>query len=135
MASGRDGCESAVHPPGADQQRKAGDIQLLVNGHGGQDRRKGFTLDSDSWDEYFASLDAALKAPSHLTHAQMERAWNYAYCFFKEYPQPFPRHVEKIAASLKKRPLSYILSQEGRSYYESTFQQMAGTTVTWDDNL
>ncbi|MFH1908494.1 MAG: hypothetical protein ABIL11_14115, partial [Chloroflexota bacterium] len=123
-------------------------------------RKKGFTLDADTWDEYFAVLEAALAdlrgspgsstgrgSPGssevvpvpikgtgpgqRLTPEQVARAWNYAYCFFAEYPRPFPWHLEKIWSSLEKRPLSYVLSPQGRAEYEATFQQMAGAAITW----
>jgi hypothetical protein len=111
-------------------------VPVLISGRAHY-RKKGFTLDADSWEEYFAKLDAALKdlPACRLTPQQLEQAWNYSYCFFKEYPRLFPWHLEKIAADLEKTPLAYVLSPEGRAEYEITFQQMAGATITWDDNL
>jgi len=114
-------------------------------------RKKGFTLDADTWDEYLDVLEAALAdlrgSPGssevvpvsargtgpgqRLTPEQVARAWNYAYCFFAEYPRPFPWHLEKIWSSLEERPLSYVLSPQGRAEYEATFQQMAGAAITW----
>ncbi len=116
-------------------------IPVLVSGNAHY-RKKGFTLDADTWDEYFAVLDAALAdlrgSPGsstgpgqRLTPEQVARAWNYAYCFFAEYPRPFPWHLEKIWSSLEKRPLSYVLSPQGRAEYEATFQQMAGARIGW----
>jgi hypothetical protein len=116
-------------------------IPVLVSGRAHY-RKKGFTLDADTWDEYFSSLDRALVdlrgitgsriRPEHrLTAEQIESAWNYAYCFFAEYPRPFPWHLEKIMADLEQRPLSFILSPEGRAIYETTFQQMAGRPIEW----
>ncbi|MDI6770072.1 MAG: hypothetical protein QMD04_10420 [Anaerolineales bacterium] len=107
-------------------------IPVLVSGDAHY-RKKGFTLDADTWDEYFAVLEAALAdlPGQRLTPEQVARAWNYAYCFFAEYPRPFPWHLEKIWSSLEKRPLSYVLSPQGRAEYEATFQQMAGAAITW----
>jgi hypothetical protein len=107
-------------------------IPVVVSGRAHY-RKKGFTLDADTWDEYFSVLDRALTGiPGYrLTEAQVERAWNYAYCFFAEYPRPFPWHLEKIMADLEQRPLSYVLGPEGRAVYEATFQQMAGATIVW----
>jgi hypothetical protein len=107
-------------------------IPVLISGRAHY-RKKGFTLEADSWEEYFAKLDAALKdlPACRLTPQQLEQAWNYAYCFFKEYPRLFPWHLEKIAADLEKTPLAYVLSPEGRAEYETTFQQMAGEPITW----
>ena len=102
-------------------------IPVLVSGLA-QYRKKGFTLDADTWEEYFLALDRALKdlPGSRLTPNQIERAWNYTYFYFREYPKPFPWHLEKIMSDLKDRPIAYVLSQEGRSKFEATFEQLAG---------
>ncbi|MGA2490908.1 MAG: hypothetical protein ABSF99_12135 [Anaerolineales bacterium] len=106
-------------------------IPVLVSGKAHY-RRKGFTLDADTWDEYFTVLTQALTSiPARLTPEQLELAWNYAYSFFAEYPRPFPWHLEKIWRSLDKRPLAYVLSPDGRNKYEATFQQMAGMPMDW----
>jgi len=107
-------------------------IPVLVSGDS-QYRKKGFTLDADTWDEYFAVLDRALKdlPGCRLTPQQVEQARNYAYFYFKEYPHPFPWHLEKLWPSLEKRPLSYVLGAEGRALYEATFQQLAGAPSDW----
>jgi hypothetical protein len=102
-------------------------IPVLVSGLA-QYRKKGFTLDADTWEEYFLALDRALKdlPGSRLTPNQIERAWNYTYFYFREYPRPFPWHLEKIMSDLKERPIAYVLSPEGRSKFEATFEQLAG---------
>jgi hypothetical protein len=116
-------------------------IPVLVSGKAHY-RKKGFTLDADTWDEYFSILDRALAnlrgspgsstGPGHrLTAEQIERAWNYAYCYFAEYPRPFPWHLEKIMPDLEKYPISYVLSTEGRATFEATFQEMAGAPIAW----
>jgi hypothetical protein len=107
-------------------------IPVLVSG-ASQYAKKGFTLDADSWDEYFSVLNKALKDLSGylLTPVQVERARNYAYFYFKEYPRPFPWHLEKIWPSLEKRPLSYVLGPEGCAFYQATFQQLAGEPIDW----
>jgi hypothetical protein len=109
-------------------------IPVLVSG-ASQYRKKGFTLDADTWDEYFAVLNRALMDlfGYRLTLVQVERAWNYAYFYFKEYPRPFPWHLEKIWPSLEKRPLSYVLGPEGRARYDATFQLLAGEPTSWKD--
>jgi hypothetical protein len=101
-------------------------IPVLISG-AAQYRKKGFTLDADSWEEYFAVLDRALKdlPACRLTPEQVDRARNYAYFYFKEYPHPFPWHLEKIMSDLEERPVSYVLSPEGRSRFEATFRLMA----------
>ena len=105
-------------------------IPVLVSG-GAHFRNKGFTLDADTWDEYFDVLRAALAdlPGKRLNMEQEERAWNYAYFYFQEYPRPFPWHVEKISKDLERDPMSYVLSQEGRAEFEQTFQQLAGAPL------
>jgi hypothetical protein len=107
-------------------------IPVLVSGKSHY-RKKGFTLDADTWEEYFSILNRVLAdLPRYrLTAEQIERAWNYAYCYFAEYPRPFPWHLEKIVADLEKRPISYVLSPEGRATYETAFQEMAGAPIAW----
>jgi hypothetical protein len=96
--------------------------------------KKGFTLDADSWEEYFSSLDSTLERlpNARLTSEQVDLAWNYAYCFFKEYPRPFPWHLEKIDAHLDSTSLAYVLSPQGRFEFETTFRQMAGEPIRWE---
>jgi hypothetical protein len=107
-------------------------IPVLVSGFA-QYRKKGFTLDADSWEEYFTVLNRALEnlPACRLTPAQIAQAWNYAYFYFKEYPYPFPWHIEKIGSGLKKFPITYVLSQEGRNRFEATFQRMADVPDDW----
>lgn len=102
-------------------------IPVLLSGNAHY-RKKGFTLDADSWEEYFRKLEAALAdLPSQrLTPEQIERAWNYTYFYFQNYPRPFPWHIEKFWANYDRRPLGYVLSPEGRAQFEASFQEMAG---------
>jgi hypothetical protein len=98
-------------------------------------RGKGFTIDADSWEEYFQKLDAALAdlPAARLAPDQLEAAWNYSYAYFREYPRPFPWHIEHLWPGLEQRPLSYVLSDAGRSLYEATFQQMTGESMDWKE--
>ena len=97
-------------------------------------RNKGFTIDANTWEEYFHKMDLALAdlPAQRLSQEQIERAWNYAYAYFHDYPRPFPWHLAKIWSSVDKRPLSYILSPEGRARYQATFEQMAGAPIVWE---
>ncbi len=105
-------------------------IPVLVSGRAHY-RKKGFTLDADSWEEYFGLLDGVLSdLPGHrLTAQQVEAAWNYAYFFFREYPHPFPWHVEKIRKDLRRIPMAYVLSQAGQAEFGQTFQYLAGAPL------
>lgn len=107
-------------------------IPVLVSGRAHY-RKKGFTLDADSWEEYFGLLDAALAdLPGHrLSTQQVEAARNYAYFFFREYPHPFPWHVEKIRKDLKRFSMAYVLSQAGQAEFGQTFQHLAGAPLDY----
>jgi len=121
-----------VYTTHAGLEMAARGIPVLVSGRAHY-RKRGFTLDADTWEEYFRELELALAGlpARRLTPEQVERAWNYAYSFFCEYPRPFPWHLEKIEADLEKRPLSYLLSPDGRAEFEATFQNMAGAPLDW----
>ena len=60
-------------------------------------RGKGFTLDPDSWQEYFALLDKKLSEQNQqpISRELVERAWQYAYYFFFELSKPFPLALER----------------------------------------
>ena len=105
-------------------------IPVLVSGRAHY-RKKGFTLDADTVEEYFGLLEAVLAdLPGHrLTAQQIEAAWNYAYYFFREYPHPFPWHVEKIGKDLRRDPMAYVLSQAGQAEFGQTFQHLAGAPL------
>ena len=107
-------------------------IPVVVSGRAHY-RNRGFTIDADSWDEYFRKLELALAdlPAQRLTPQQVEQAWNFAYSFYGEYPRPFPWHIEKIRQGLDKCPLSYVLSPEGRLEYETTFKELAGEPIDW----
>jgi len=96
-------------------------------------RGKGFTLDVDSWEAYFATLEKVLSSPVQfrLTRLQVDQAWAYAYRFFFEYPLPFPWHVAHFPDDVQTWPLARVLSQEGEAMFGQTFRYLAGETVKW----
>lgn len=96
-------------------------------------RGKGFTLDPTSWEDYFDLLTSALSVhtPSRLSQNQVEQAWNYAYRFFFEYPQPYPWHLLHFWKDLVTWPASRLLSQEGMASYRQTFDYLAGDPIRW----
>lgn len=96
-------------------------------------RGKGFTLDPESWEGYFELLEQVLSQPSdyRLTTQQVGQAWNYAYRFFFEYPQPFPWHLLHIWKDLETWPLSRLLSPEGMTAYQKTFNYLVGEPIQW----
>jgi len=99
-------------------------------------RNKGFTLDPQTWEEFYAHLDRVLSNPSQarLPLEQVQTAWNYAYRFFFDYPSPFPWHLHFFALNeLKTWPLERVLSEEGQEIFGDTFQYMTGEHRDWSN--
>ena len=98
-------------------------------------RGRGFTLDPNTWDEYFSTLETVLAdLPAHrLSEAQIAKAWNYAYRFFFEYPRPFPWRLMNFWDDLEIWPVEKVLSDEGMAQFEDTFQFLVGEPFTWKD--
>jgi hypothetical protein len=96
-------------------------------------RGKGFTLDVDTWDAYFETLDRVLLSTQDYrpTREQVEGAWTYAYRFFFEYPQPFPWHVQHFWEAESKWPLDVVLSEDGKELFENTFRYLVGEPIEW----
>jgi hypothetical protein len=98
-------------------------------------RRRGFTLDPNSWDEYFTTLENVLGnlAAHRLDEKQTEFAWNYAYRFFFEYPRPFPWRLMNFWDDLETWPLEKVLSQEGLAQFGDTFGFLVNEPFKWND--
>jgi hypothetical protein len=96
-------------------------------------RNKGFSLDPDTWEAYFELLSNVLSNTGkfRLDQQQVEQAWNYAYRFFFEYPQPFPWHLLHFGKDLESWPLSRLLDDKGLSGYRQTFNYLAGEPIRW----
>jgi hypothetical protein len=96
-------------------------------------RSRGFTLDPNTWDEYFATLERVLfDLPAHrLTDEQTAKAWNYAYRFFFEYPRPFPWRLMNFWDDLEVWSVERVLSEEGMSQFGDTFRFLVGEPFTW----
>lgn len=96
-------------------------------------RGRGFTIDPNSWDEYFATLERVLAdLPAHrLTEEQTARAWNYAYRFFFEYPRPFPWRLMNFWDDLEVWPAENVLSEDGITQFGDTFKFLVGEPFTW----
>jgi hypothetical protein len=99
-------------------------------------RGRGFTLDPNSWNEYFRVLEAALgDLPGHLlTEAQVEAAWKYAYRFFFDFPHPFPWRLMNFWDDLNVWPLDRVLGDEGRALFGDTFGFLVNEPFTWKDS-
>jgi hypothetical protein len=96
-------------------------------------RGRGITLDPNSWDEYYATLEKVLgDIPAHqLNEKQTEFAWNYAYRFFFEYPRPFPWRLMNFWDDLAEHPLEKVLSDEGMARFKDTFDFLVGEPFIW----
>jgi hypothetical protein len=96
-------------------------------------RRRGFTYDPATYDDYFAMLDKILAdVPAHrLKPAQVQTAWEYAYRFFFEYPIPFPWRLMHFWKDLEIWPLGRVLSDEGRAGFGKAFDYLAGEPIKW----
>ncbi len=97
-------------------------------------RNRGFTIDPNSWDEYFSTLKAVLSdLPAHrLTEEQTVKAWNYAYRFFFEYPRPFPWRLMNFWDDLDVWPVEKVLSEAGMAQFGDTFRFLVGEPFTWN---
>lgn len=94
-------------------------------------RGRGFTLDPQSWEEYFSLIDSTLKNKKSLTKNQIETAWEYAYRFFFEYPQVFPWRLMHFWKDMEIWPMKRVLSKEGRKEFGRTFDYLAGEKMKW----
>ena len=96
-------------------------------------RGRGFTMDPNSWEEYFATLEKVLSdLPAYrLTEEQTAKAWNYAYRFFFEYPHPFPWRLMNFWDDLEVWPVEKVLSAEGMAQFGNTFKFLVGEPFTW----
>lgn len=93
--------------------------------------KRGFTLDPQDWGEYYDILENAIKKQKRLSQAQIERAWEYAYRFFFEYPLPFPWRLMHFWKDADIWPLERVLSDEGQAEYKKTFDYLAGEPIKW----
>src|SRR5512138_1476053 len=98
-------------------------------------RGRGFTLDPNSWGEYFSTLEKVLAdLPAHrLSEEQTAQAWNYAYRFFFEYPRSFPWRLMNFWDDLEVWPVEKVLSDEGMAQFGETFMFLVGEPFSWKD--
>lgn len=96
-------------------------------------RGRGFTLDPQTWEEYFALLEQHVtgRAPRRLTPEQVELAWRYAYLFFFVYPLPFPWKLTTFKKDLEEWPLERVLGPEGEARFGRIFDYLAGEPIDW----
>jgi len=104
-------------------------------------RKRGFTFDPASWDEYYDILARLLaqsaasvqevRSQQRLSPAQVQIAWEYAYRFFFEYPIPFPWRLMHFWKDLDVWPVGRVLSPEGRREFGQAFGYLAGEALDW----
>ncbi len=109
-----------------------GSIPVIVVGQTHY-RNRAFTLDPDTWENYQQMLEQILVNPSEhrLSEQQVKQAWNYAYRFFFEYPQPFPWHLLHFWDELENWPMERVLSEEGQKVYGAAFSYLSGNPIDW----
>ncbi|MBT3321977.1 MAG: hypothetical protein HN392_06790 [Anaerolineae bacterium] len=97
-------------------------------------RGKGFTLEPNSWDEYFETLEKVISAPKDYAPSRedVESAWTYAYRFFFEYPQSYPWHVQHFWEDEAKWSLEKVMTEKGLAKFEKTFGYLAGEEMAWE---
>ncbi len=97
-------------------------------------RGKGFTLDPDTWDDFFKLLSNTLANPTanRPSENQVNLAWTYAYCFFFEYPHPFPWHLVHYWKAMENWPLEKVLGPEGQAAFGDTFRYLVGEPIEWN---
>ena len=94
-------------------------------------RKRGFTLDPMSLDEYYAMIASALNSKRILSKTQIDTAWEYAYRFFFEYPLVFPWRLMHFWKDMGISPMSRVLSKEGQKEFGRTFDYLAGKKIKW----
>ncbi|MFN7036505.1 MAG: hypothetical protein ACK4SN_09070 [Bellilinea sp.] len=97
-------------------------------------RERGFTYDPDSWVTYFKLLGHILENPAEyrLSREQVNQAWQYAYRFFFDYPQPFPWHLVRLWEDYQNTDLKTALTGKESEAYRRSFRFLAGEPVNWD---
>ena len=96
-------------------------------------RERGFTLDPESWVDYYKTIGKVLQNPKayQLTEEQVNSAWKYAYTFFFEYPLPYPWHVVNFWSDYKEKSIKEITSAKNWKRYSETFSYISGETLDW----
>lgn len=96
-------------------------------------RKAGFCMAPDSWQEYMEMLETSLEDLSarRLTASQVELAWNYAYRFFFEFPQPFPWRLLQFWHDYEVWPLKRLLDNEGLMLFGRTIKNLSGDPMDW----
>ena len=97
-------------------------------------RGKGFTIDADTFTDYYGNLDTFLEDPQRfsVSEEQAALAWRYAYRFFFEFALPFPWHIVGFMKDIKARPISHVSSEAGIAKYGKAVRVFAGEPLEYD---
>lgn len=96
-------------------------------------RNRGFTIDPDSYVNYYKLLGSLLENPKEhrLTTDQIDLAWKYAYHFFFDFPKPFPWHLVRMWEDYKQNNLLEVLNTEKFEEYKESFGNLVGEPIKW----
>ena len=96
-------------------------------------RGRGFTLDPDSWVQYYKTLKRVMEEPKEykLTPEQVDLARQYAYRFFFEFPRPFPWHLVRMWEDYQEQPIDEVFKPENFEKYAQTFKWFLGEPMDW----
>jgi hypothetical protein len=96
-------------------------------------RNTGFCLAPPTWEAYIHLLETMLAdlPAQRLTVGQVELAWNYAYRFFFEFPQPFPWRLLQFWEDYERWPLERVLGPDGQRSFGRTFNYLVGEPIDW----
>lgn len=111
-----------------------GGVPVIVSGWTHY-RGKGFTQDPESWNEYFAMLEKVMANPkqTRLTDGEVKTAWHYAYCFFFDFPRPFPWTIANVRKSIERLPMRQFYLEYGLDKYGKTFDYLIGEPIDWKE--
>ena len=98
-------------------------------------RNRGFTIDPDSYVNYYKILGAMLEDPKNhrLSKEKIDLAWKYAYHFFFDFPKPFPWHLVRMWEDYKQHDFNSVFSSEGLMEYGESFKNLVGKPLNWTD--
>jgi hypothetical protein len=100
-------------------------------------RNRGFTIDPDSYVNYYKLLGSMLENPSEfrLPQEKIDLAWKYAYHFFFDFPKPFPWHLVRMWEDYKQHNLMDVFSSEGSEDFSESFRNLVGVPIKWSNTL
>jgi len=98
-------------------------------------RNLGFTIDPDSYVNYYKLLGSMLADPSQyrMSKDKIDLAWKYAYHFFFDFPRPFPWHLVHMWDDYREKDLFRVFDNEGKEEYGDSFKYLVGEKLDWNN--